>query len=306
MATSERLPRDAYVKQHVLRSDIATIEAPSSWIQSTDGVRLVVKSRGAGAATCLLVHGFADGAYVWDTFMQARAAVERTVAVDLRGHGDSDWDRCGNYDIATHTADVNQIIDVLAEERIILIGHSLGAHVSIRLAVMRPELLAAVVLVDFGPDLNEEGMLHGRENLRASFHHSNSIGAYANFLGRSRPLLSAERCEQLATSALRPVGGGYELRLDPALADFEEPFDQHDESILWRMLGGIRCPTLVVRGAGSAMLTRAVAESMVRVLPRGRLSTISGAGHAVMTDNPDEFNTVVGRFVEQISRGAVG
>jgi esterase len=75
---------------------------------------------------------------------------------------------------------------------------------------------------------------------------------------------------------------------------------QEDE-LLWKIMRDIACPVLVIRGGGSAVLSRQAAERMAATLPNGRLMTVS-AGHAVMMDNPQEFNDVVARFVREQAR----
>lgn len=72
------------------------------------------------------------------------------------------------------------------------------------------------------------------------------------------------------------------------------------ESVLWRMLGSIKCPVLVVRGAGSASLHPRTAEQTIRVLPRARVFVVDVAGHAVMIDNPGALAKGIGEFIREI------
>lgn len=73
------------------------------------------------------------------------------------------------------------------------------------------------------------------------------------------------------------------------------------------MLASVRCPTLVVRGVGSAVLKPQVAQRMAHhALCEGQLATISRAGHAVMTDNPDEFNRTIDAFLASLPDAVSG
>ena len=75
--------------------------------------------------------------------------------------------------------------------------------------------------------------------------------------------------------------------MDRTVADDFLPNDGAREEQMWDMLRSVRCPSLVVRGVGSAILKPQVALRMAHhALPKGQLATISRAGHAVMTDNP--------------------
>ena len=66
---------------------------------------------------------------------------------------------------------------------------------------------------------------------------------------------------------------------------------------LWKALGRVPCPTLVVRGAASDVLSPETADKMEAVLPKGSLAVVPQASHSVMTDNPEGFRDAVTQFV---------
>jgi pimeloyl-ACP methyl ester carboxylesterase len=287
-----------------LAEDLADENQPDR-VRLSHGRTLQLSRSGRDGYLCLLVHGFADGAYVWDASVRTLQPTFRTVAVDLNGHGESDWDAAG-YNVASHTEDVNEIVNFLGERKIVLIGHSLGAHVATRIAALRSEHIAALVLVDFGPEMNSEGTRQGRENLRASLRLYDSPQEYEEWLRLTRPLISPDLVRELAQRALRPVAGGFRLRIDPRLADVDETPNLRNRQILWRMLEQIACPTLIVRGNGSAMFVRSVAQRMLQTMRHAQLATVACAGHAVMTDNPSEFNRVLLDFLSKTVNGSIG
>jgi pimeloyl-ACP methyl ester carboxylesterase len=99
---------------------------------------------------------------------------------------------------------------------------------------------------------------------------------------------------KMDTAFRQAVGGG-----DPALdsAEVEKRHAQARES-MWEALGKVSCPTLVVRGAASDILSADVADRMAdEILAQGELAVIAQAGHSVMTDNPEGFNSAVSKFV---------
>ena len=125
-----------------------------------------------------------------------------------------------------------------------------------------------------------------------------SIDQYLDYLRKKRFLASETMLRNLADAALkRDPDGLYSLRLDPVLL---EPWtDSPRSEQLWAQLAGLRCPGLVVRGAGSAILSRNVAERMLRVNRLLIFREVRLAGHGLITDSPDEFADAVLPFVRQ-------
>jgi pimeloyl-ACP methyl ester carboxylesterase len=250
----------------------------------------------------VLIHGGGDGGYAWDFFAPVLAQRLTTIVVDLRGHGDSDWDRTGRYEANGYLADLVHVIDHSELGEFVLIGHSLGGQLAIRLGAHYAQRIRASVLVDFGPELIAEGREHAGWLLNESLRHYPTIESYAEWLKDTRHLSSPSALEQVARRALRATSDGFRLKVDPALVAAFPKLERRDSELLWRLLKEISCPTLIVRGGGSAVLSRAVAQRMVEVLPRGQLATINAAGHSVMLDNPTEFERTVLAFLENVLR----
>lgn len=97
----------------------------------------------------VLLHGVGERASNWDTVRDALAARFTTYAVDLRGHGDSDWP--GAYGHALIEADVCSLLDALGLSDVVLVGHSLGGSIGFRIAAHRPDLVARLVVEDVIP-----------------------------------------------------------------------------------------------------------------------------------------------------------
>jgi pimeloyl-ACP methyl ester carboxylesterase len=271
--------------------------------RARDGELLNAKQWGSGTDACILIHGFGDGAYVWDRFSPSIAKLFKTLSVDLRGHGDSSWDPAGRYDADGHVDDVLDLINALEIRRFVLVGHSLGADVAIRIASMRPSSVIGVVIVDFGPELNQEGAERVRDDFNDGIRTWGTVGEYASWLQARRPLADLAMIEELARGALRAEPDfGFRLKCDPALANAYQAQQQAEE--LWEMLKRISSPVLVIRGIGSAVLPREVSDRMEKVLQNGTSRTISGAGHAVMSDNPEDFEKALSPFLSQMRQRA--
>src|SRR4051812_37001626 len=88
-------------------------------------VNLHLREWGKGELCTLLLHGFGDGSYVWDAAGPALSVFGRVLALDFCGHGKSDWDPEGDYDLNLFASDVTEVIQQLQLKKLVLIGHSL-------------------------------------------------------------------------------------------------------------------------------------------------------------------------------------
>jgi pimeloyl-ACP methyl ester carboxylesterase len=269
-------------------------------VKLADGRSVHLKEWGHGQRVCLLIHGFGEGGYVWNEFAPSVALYYRTFAIDLRGHGDSDWDHKRNYDVKTHVVDVIKVIQALGWRRIALVGHSMGGDIAIRVATECRECILGLVVVDFGPGLNDEGVQRNREEFRAGDKIYQSVAEYAMWLSSRRPLVSPDLLGRMAPYALRPgADGTFSRKVDPSIlrSAGHEPDCRLSESDLWAHFKAMTWPVLVVRGQGSALLARDVAERMVNVLPNGHFRSVPFAGHDIMCDNPTGFADAVIPFL---------
>lgn len=256
---------------------------------------------GRGGIPCVLIHGSGDSAYVWESFASRIAPRFHSVAVDLRGHGDSDWDLSERYDPGTMAKDVAEATATLDLGPMVVIGHSLGGEVALHLSVSHSERVLGLALVDYGPDPNPEGCAHIREELRSTPRTFRTVDEYLSRLIQRHPLAPHHILKRLAIQSLRPnAHDGFETKYDPAAVSevtngqISQSSGQSDQQEPWSLLARVRCPTLVVRGAGSSVLSRDVAERMAcQVLGNGRLAVVGIAGHCVMIDNPEGFHEAI-------------
>jgi pimeloyl-ACP methyl ester carboxylesterase len=264
--------------------------------KAADGCELHAEISGGTQPELLLLHGFGDGSFVWKELTQKLGGTG-SVALDLRGHGQSGWDPRGEYELDTHAADVAQLIDHLGWQPRVVLGHSLGASVAIRVATRLPRL-QGLVIVDGGPEVNLDSVSHLRERFRQQSWRYACAEDFLSALQDRLPRASDELLRQFAQGAARVLADGVvELRCDPALAHVPE----RDEGAMLRgMLAKIRCPTLLIRGAWSAMLPRDVADRLRPELSMIQVYTVPQAGHTVMLENPDEFHSAVRRFLDRL------
>src|SRR5581483_7345090 len=111
-----------------------------------------------GAPPVLLLHGITDHARSWDPLAAALADRYRVLALDQRGHGDSDPAPDGDYTLATMAEDVAAFVRAVALPALRVVGLSMGGRVAIAWAAGRPADVARLVVVDIGPDIAEAGL----------------------------------------------------------------------------------------------------------------------------------------------------
>jgi pimeloyl-ACP methyl ester carboxylesterase len=285
------------------------VQPRATTVPGADGLRLRVLEWSAEGTPLVLLHGFGNDAHVWDDLAPTLAPHYRTLAVDLRGHGDSDRDPERRYDYASHVRDLEALTAALGIGRLVLVGHSFGGRVAMLFAGAHPDRMAGLVVVDAGPELDARGttriVLDVQQQRERDLTFA-SAAEYERVLARAYPAARPETLARLAAHGLRRrPDGRLEPKTDPGfhasrgtLSDAERAaFERETTRALWEALARVPCPALVVRGAASDVLDPDVAERMAEeVLPRGRLAVVGRASHSVMLDNPDEFGAVVRAF----------
>jgi len=276
-------------------------------LPGADGIRLHGLEWSREGVPLVFVHGFGHDAHVWDDFAPAVAPHYRTLAVTLRGHGDSGRGPHGGHDPALLVRDLEQALDSLEIARLVLVGHSLGARVATQFGGRHPERLAGLVLVDFGPRLDARGVSRIRSEVAAQAATSaagdlsfGSEAEYLRVLERNYPGVRGSLLARLARHWLRQrADGRFELKLDLRPADPAAAARSiaSAEAELWDALGRLPCPVLVVRGAASDVLSAETADEMVERLQKGQLAVVPRAGHSVMLDNPEGFGAALSSFV---------
>ena len=260
-------------------------------IRGSCALSLHVDGWGKSGPPCMLLHGFAESANVWNEFAPRLGGRFRTLAMDLRGHGDSDWHPQSSYQVESFVDDLDQVLRVFGGEPVTLVGHSLGAEIAMLFSAAAPQRVRRLVIVDFGPEIGAAAADQLRAEYRSMPRHFKSITEYEQWLADRRPLVQRNVLARFAASNLRQVPGGFEIKSDPALA-VRPQFGQlngrgrRDDAKLWKALSSIKCPCLVVRGQGSAILPSDVARRMVtEALVDGHLTVVNRVGHGVVMEN---------------------
>ena len=240
----------------------------------------------------VLLHGLTGHARMWDAFARAMAASHRVIALDQRGHGDTEWPRPPAYDTADFVGDLRAFVDARGVERFTLIGLSMGAHNALAFAIRYPELVERLVSVDVPPTIRlprDRRALAGSDPARSGFE---SIEAAFAAERPVYPLSSQEVLMHRVRHNLRQrEDGRWVWKHSPDVARHWNPDD------LSEAIRAIRCPTLIVRGGESEVLDAETATRTTEAIPHAMLVTVEDSGHSVPMDKPAEFERVVREFV---------
>jgi pimeloyl-ACP methyl ester carboxylesterase len=264
-------------------------------ILTRDAGVLHIRGWGSAPPRVLLIHGFGDGSFVWDSLVQLIGEMLPVAAVDLRGHGDSSWDPFQRYQLDAHVEDVKCLLETMGWRNLVLAGHSLGSHVAIRVATN--SRARGLLLIDGGPELPVHALDHVYLEFSRQAWHYASIAQYLDVLVDRLPLANRVTLSAFACSALRPTSpGGFVLKCDPALRRVRYYCDSPS---MWHQLEAVKCPTLLVRASMSAFLPLKLVNEVTRRVPSCELVVVPNSGHAIMLDNPSGLHAAIRPFLRR-------
>ncbi|MEO6398770.1 MAG: alpha/beta hydrolase, partial [Tepidiformaceae bacterium] len=259
----------------------------------------------AESPAVVMVHGFGVSGHMFDEFAERMQEQYHLLAIDQRGHGDSDWSPDGDYSREAFVLDLEGFRESLGLERFILVGHSMGGLNAVSYTNAYPHRVRALVLVDVGPESAKEGVdnivrfTRGPDELE--------FEEFVELAHRFNQRRTMENIRERMRHRLKPADSGkWTWKFDKRFRDKASGLTigselSNDES--WQLFRDVRVPTLLVRGAESDVLSAETAERATREMDRARLVTVPAAGHSVPGDNPDEFTAAVRGFLSDLENG---
>jgi pimeloyl-ACP methyl ester carboxylesterase len=247
----------------------------------------------------ILLHGGGQTRHSWGS-----AALELAdrgyyvAAIDLRGHGDSDWAPDANYDIDAQVGDLCAVMNQMPGPPV-LIGASMGGLISLTAAgEVAERAIRALVLVDVTPMVDPEGrariigfMRARPEGFTSVEEAADAISAYLPHRPRPKDLSGLHR-----NLRLRPDGRWY-WHWDPRLFDTFET-EPHAAALRYAAAASnITAPTLLVRGAKSELVTPESVAHLLKSIPHAEYVDVADAAHMIAGDRNDAFNAVVLEFL---------
>ncbi len=248
------------------------------------------------------VHGLSRQGRDFDTLAAALSGEYRVVCPDVVGRGHSDWlaDPMG-YAIPAYVADMVSLLARLDAQTVHWVGTSMGGLIGLGLASLPDSPVQRLVLNDVGPaiefaSLQRIGSYLGLPVTWPSEQAAaDALWAISQGFGPHTP----EQWLALTRPQLRPDaehGAGFKSHYDPAIA---VPFRlitpelaAAGEAALWASYDRVACPTLLIRGEQSDLLSAATAQAMTQRGPRARLAVLRGVGHAPTLVQPDQVALV--------------
>jgi esterase len=268
-------------------------------LQTIDGLRFHYREWGdAQNAPVLLLHGGGMHARTWDTFAAAMTDRFRLLALDLRGHGESE--RATDYSVERFVSDIGEFVDLLRLDRFKLIGNSIGGRQGATYATRNPDRVERLVIVESCLSLpltsEAQAELAKLQGLPASF------ASLDEALTTYRPLAPRAPDDVLrpwvADNLREDDDGRLVWRIDPYLRGPRPPGLVNPSWDSTRgLLPDVTCPTLLVCGVDS--FTRVDTEATAPIMQRARVGLVPGAGHYPMLENPNGFLEVVRPFLQE-------
>jgi len=261
-----------------------------------DGLRLRVLEWGpADGPVVVILHGFTGHARQAEWTARVLADRYRVVAVDQRGHGDSD--RAPVYGTVPMAADLVAVLDHLGVERAALVGHSLGGMVGMSAVARHPERFTHLVLGDIGPEPAPAGVARIQASVASRDDFTDLDDAVAAQTALNPTADPAALRHRVAHNLAPRADGRLTWKYDPALRDGTARYDNHPPDTLWALLAAVPVPVLLLRGEVSDICSAEIAERMRAANPRLTVLVLPGAGHGIATDAPDAVAAAIDAFL---------
>ena len=249
----------------------------------------------------VLLHGVGQTCHTWDLFAAAMADHFHVMAFDQRGHGDTDWAADKDYSRASMVEDANAFTDALGLEHFFLTGMSMGGANSLAFTAKYPAKVEALIVVDVGPRVEPKGVKHIRDFMK-NYREFDSLDQAAEVIHRFNPRRPLEviRKYTVVYNLKETVGGKWTWKYDTYFSDSHRKVDvKQMQEELSAAVKKIQCPTLVVKGGESDVFSLDGARDLQELIPSSEFALVPKAGHSVMGDNPQGFESAVRGFYEK-------
>jgi pimeloyl-ACP methyl ester carboxylesterase len=244
-----------------------------------------------GATPLVLLHGLSSASGTWRRVAEHFAPTYRVVALDQRGHGETEHAPAGDYATDDFVRDIEAFADALGLDRFILCGQSMGGHNTIAFTARHPERVICALANDMPP--------RRRDNVPAPPDAPpvfESIEANMAQRMENSPLTPEWAARLSAEASLKQVDGGWTPRVDPNV------LRRWDAADLWDEARTITRPIFFIRGGQSQVLDAQTLQDMDMAIPASRSITLEQAGHNTYHDMEPEWLAGAGEFFAAHSR----
>ena len=248
----------------------------------------------------LLLHGGGQNRFSWKNTGQILADEGfHVVALDSRGHGDSDRAPNANYTVDALCADTLKVLDQIGRP-VILIGASMGGMTGMLVAdVAGPEKVTKLVLVDVVPRYDKNGSARIRDFMASGVNGFETLEEAADAVAAYLPYRTKPRSPEGLKKNLRLRDGRWYWHWDPAFltAPHDDAFVRMQR--LEQAVVDLTIPILLIRGKLSDVVSPEGVKDFLDKVPRAEFVELSDAGHTAAGDDNDAFSDVVVQFVSR-------
>ena len=279
----------------------------------------MIKAKGSGIAiqlavwegtgkSILCVHGLTANSRFWDCVASALSPAHKIIAMDLRGRGLSDKPPTG-YSIEHHCRDILSLMNDQGLERAVLMGHSLGAFISLVFSALYPQRVDQLILVDGGGKLSKAQWARVFKSIKPSLDRLGQVfPSFGDYLSQMKqaPFLQPWNTymETYFRYEIEEVRGGVRSRVDPKHIEEESTNIRNEDPS--QFYAKVICPTLILRATkgmlakDDVVLPDNVAERMVRKIPNAKKVDVKGANHYSILFQPNKRrDQAILKFLEE-------
>jgi pimeloyl-ACP methyl ester carboxylesterase len=262
-------------------------------LHGAGGLRLHALDWGGDGPPCLFLHGGKLTARTWDYVCLGLRGHVRPIALDMRGHGDSDW--ADDYSLPSYVADIGAVLDGLGLPRVHLVGMSLGGICALHFAAASPHRIESLALVDVGPGVAFDATQRMRGFIQ-EVQPAAGLEAVVDAAMRASPRSDRARIAYRMAAMLRPAEGqGCVWAHDGRRpSDYAAMLAAVED--MAAAAGRLAAPCLVVRGGRSRVFSKEAASAFAACFAEGQCVVAPGAGHNVQEDNPAALIGALSRF----------
>ena len=249
--------------------------------------------------TIVMLHGNSANAWWWEPMARVIAPEYRLLAIDQRGHGDSEWARPAAYSPADYAGDIARFVEHIAPnaEKPVVVGHSMGGLNVLAFARRHPESLRGAMAIDVAvrSSRGRDRYLRRLKGLpMVAYPDLATAKARFRLMPNEGGISDEVRLEIAERSLARTDEGRWTLKFD------RESFLGGDGLDVLETIKEITVPTMLVRAEHSRIMTAEAAEHARASNPRTRLMTIADAHHHVILEKPEEVARAIEEFAASL------
>jgi pimeloyl-ACP methyl ester carboxylesterase len=243
----------------------------------------------------VMIHGIARVAHTFDHLAPSFVDRYHVIAIDMRGHGDSDWDPGARYLVEAPVKDLEALVSQLQLRGLTLWGNSTGGRVAQVFAGLHPDLVSALIVEDVGPERPRSTADNFARQVQAEAKGWASEDELLAQLRKGNQGISEDQLRTYARFGSKPGPDGRIIwKRDPNLAK------GFVETELWQYVRRIASPTIYILGGRSTIVPVETQEQLKKTVPGVEIVTMPGLGHYPSQESPEAFLKIVNAFLAKV------